>query len=366
MSRLNQFLSGIRVLDLTRHIPGPLATLLMADMGAEILKIEPPGGDEMRTLGPKNTEGCSIYFDALNAGKSARRMDLKNPAQRAAFLDLVKSHDVLIESFRPGVMARLGLGYDVLQQTNPGLVYCAMNGYGAEGPLAEAAGHDNNYLALAGILHRNGEGNPVVPDPPMSDSAGALMAIIAILGALNARGRDGKGCAIDLALADAAMPLQTYQLAALGRAGIVPQPGDYYLNGGAAYYQTYATADGRHVALGAVERKFWEAFCRAADHPEWILRQDEPMPQTALKAEVAAFFAERTLDHTLAQFASADCCLTPILDLRAAAESPRVRQRGLLPRGSAGDYQALFPALVDGEPPQPRAPLVDLDEAAKS
>jgi crotonobetainyl-CoA:carnitine CoA-transferase CaiB-like acyl-CoA transferase len=362
MSRISQFLAGVRVLDLTRHIPGPLATLLMADMGAEILKIEPPGGDEMRTLGPKDKDGRSIYFEALNAGKSTRRMDMKDAAQRAEFLDLVKTHDVLIESFRPGVMARLGLGYEALKTVNPSLIYCSMNGYGAAGPLAKSAGHDNNYLALAGILHRNGGGKPTFFDPPISDSAGSLMAIIAILGALNARARDGKGCEIDLALADAAMPLQTYQLAALGRAGIVPQPTDYYLNGGAAYYQTYATADGYHVALGAVEPKFWEAFCRGAERPDWIQRQNDPMPQIALRAELAKYFAELTLDEAMTRFGPEDCCLTPVLDLSMAAESPHFRQRGLLRRAPAGDYQALFPALVDGEPPKLRDKLVDLDE----
>src|SRR5581483_6394302 len=151
-------------------------------------------------------------------------------------------------------------------------------------------------------------------------------------------------------------------LAALGRAGIVPQPADYYLNGGAAYYQTYATADGRHLALGAVEPKFWEAFCRGAERPDWIQRQNEPMPQTALKGELAAYFAKLTLDEAVARFHTEDCCLTPVLDLALAAESPHFRQRGLLPRGSAGDYQALFPALVDGESPKVRAPLVELDE----
>ncbi|HLG88505.1 MAG TPA: CoA transferase [Alphaproteobacteria bacterium] len=362
MARISQFLAGIRVLDLTRHIPGPLATLLMADMGAEILKIEPPGGDEMRTLGPKDKEGRSIYFEALNDGKSTRRMDLKDAAQRAEFLELVKAHDVLIESFRPDVMGRLGLGYDTLKAVNPGLVYCSMNGYGYGGPLAKSAGHDNNYLALAGILHRNGEGKPAFFDPPISDSAGSLMAIIAILGALNARARDGKGCEIDLALADAAMPLQAYQLAALGRAGIVPQPADYYLNGGAAYYQIYPTADGYHLALGAVEAKFWEAFCRGAERPDWIERQNDPMPQSSLKAELAAYFGALTLDEAMARFWPEDCCLTPVLDLALAAESPHFRERGLLPRGPSGDYQALFPALVDGEPPKARAPLVELDE----
>jgi hypothetical protein len=176
MSRANQWLHGIRVLDLSRYIPGPLATMLLADLGAEVLKIEAPDGDEMQHLGPRDAAGKPIFYSSLNAGKTVRRMNLKNEAERAEFLRLVESADVLLESFRPGVMAKLGIGYDKLRSINPRLVYCALSGYGANGPLAREAGHDANYLALAGVLYRNGAPAPNYFDPPVCDNVGAQLA----------------------------------------------------------------------------------------------------------------------------------------------------------------------------------------------
>lgn len=353
MSRLGRFLYGIRVLDLSRHLPGPLVTLLLADMGADVVKIEPPVGDELRSLGPKGSSGHSVYFDAVNAGKTTRRMDLRDAAAREEFLDYVRQSDVLLESFRPGVTARLGAGYETLKTINPKLVYCSLNGFGAAGPLAHMPAHDINYLALAGALGHNANAF----DPPVADCAGALFAAIAILGALHARAADGKGCHIDIALGDAVMPLQLFQLAELALTGVSPRPRSGLLNGGAACYRVYETVDGRRVSLGALEPKFWRAFCAAATRPEWDARHNDPLPQEALTAEVAAMFGALTQAQCNERFASADCCYAPVLDLAEAIESPYIRSRGIVHRTAGGTLQALFPAFVDGEPPPSRSEL---------
>ncbi len=357
ISRLREFARGVRVLDLSAFLPGPLASLLLADMGAEVLKIEPPSGDTMTQLGPRDARNRPVFYEAVNAGKSVRRMDLKIPAIRAEFLDLVADYDVLIEGFRPGVMQRLGLGPSVLRERNPGLIVCSLSGYGASGPMAQAAGHDANYLANSGVLHRNGRESPMFYDPPIADLSGSLFGVIAILGALRARETDGKGCDIDIGLADAPMPLQLFQIAEHGANGTVPRPRETYLNGGAAYYQVYATSDGRHIAVGAIEPKFWAAFCAAAGHPQWIARQPETLPQTALIADVAASIAAMTLDDCMTRFAGGDCCTSAVLDLGEAIASPHHRHRMLVRAAPDGALQALFPARIDGMAPQSRAAL---------
>ena len=348
MSRLASFAAGVQVLDLSRHLPGPLATLLLADMGAVVTKIEPPAGDEMRLIGP-------AAFQALNAGKTTRRLDLKSDDGRAAFLDLATNADILLESFRPGTMERLGLGYDTLRERNPGLIYCGLSGYGRTGPFVDRAGHDLTYLAQTGAL--DATGHPSVPYPPPADINGALFATIAILGALNARHRDGKGCLLDLALADAPLPTLLLSLAELGAAGDRLGGAEGVLGGGAAYNAVYRTADNGRVALAAIEPKFWAAFCNAAGRPDWLDRQSDPLPQDLLQAELAAMFGELDLADAVARFAPADCCFAAVSPFDQAAAQRQAAQRGLLAPGADGMLQALFPALVDGAPPAPRPPL---------
>jgi crotonobetainyl-CoA:carnitine CoA-transferase CaiB-like acyl-CoA transferase len=357
------FLDGVRILDLSQYIPGPLATLFLADMGAEVLKIEPPAGDEMRTLGPRDALGRPIFYNSLNAGKTIRRLNLKDDAGRAAFLELVRSADVVVEGFRPGVIDRLGIGYEVLKSINAGIILCSISGYGAGSSYAGKAGHDANYLALAGMLDRNGTDGPIFFDPPVSDVSGSLFAAVAILGALHGRRRTGKGCAIDLALADTAMPLQMIQIAAYGANGTVPGRGETYLNGGAAYYQVYLTGDGRHVVLGAIEPKFWQAFCHAANRPDWVARQADTLPQRALRDEVADFFSALSRAEIEARFQDVDCCLSVVNDLGAAMTDVHTAERKLVRENADGDLQALFPAWIDGAPPSPRQPPSRADDA---
>ncbi len=361
-SRLNSFLEGVRILDLSLFLPGPLTTLLLADMGADVVKIEPPDGDGMMFLGPRDDQGRGIFYNAVNAGKSVRRLDLKSERGRTELLRLATQADVLLEGFRPGVMQRLGIGYEAVRTSNPAIVYCSLSGFGASGSLATTAAHDANFLALSGALYRNGTDRPVYYDPPVVDSAGSLFAMSAILAALHASRRDGKGCLIDLALADAVMPLQLFEIAAYARTGRRVGPGATYLNGGAAYYQVYRTRDGRHVVLGAVEEKFWKNFCTAAGRPDWAARQSEALPQERLMADVAGLLGALTLAECLARFDKADCCLAPVLDMAEALDSPHYRERGLVRNDGGGNLQALFPALVNGLPPDTRPPQRCLDD----
>ncbi len=263
---------------------------------------------------------------------------------------------MLIESFRPDVMPRLGLASQTLRARNPRLIYASLSGYGRDGPLAAAAGHDANYLAYAGVLAGNG-GAPESSlfYPPIADCLGSLFGLATILGALYARERDGHGCDIDIALADVIMPLQVFSLAELGATGKQPQRGADMLNGGWACYRIYGTRDGGEMALGAVEPKFWRAFCERANRSDWISRQSDPLPQHELIRDVGAFFASITLAECVEQFATADCCLAPLLDLREAVAHPHHVTRGLVTRAEQLDiFEAVFPAVVDGERPRRR------------
>jgi crotonobetainyl-CoA:carnitine CoA-transferase CaiB-like acyl-CoA transferase len=362
MTRLSKFAEGLNVLDLSLFLPGPLAGLLLADMGANVLKIEPPSGDPMAGLGPRDQKGGAAFYESVNAGKTVQRADLKDADVQRAFVEMVRTADILIEGFRPGVMKRLGLDFKAMSEINPRLIYCSLSGWGEGGPNEQLAGHDGNYLAAAGIIHRNGGDRPCVYDPPIADATASLFAVIAILGAVNARRIDGKGCHIDLALADVAMPLQLFQIAGLGATGTVPQTANSYLNGGAAFYQVYGTKDGRHVMLGAVEAKFWRSFCLAAGHKEWVDRQGEPMPQNGLIDEVAAFIRTLTIEECISLFVPADCCLTPVLDLGEAIGSPHHASRGIVRRTNDGDLQALFPVRIDQISPLSRPRLVRIAE----
>lgn len=358
-SPLPSFLSGVRVLDLSRHLPGPLATLYLSDMGAEVLKVEPPNGDDIRALGPRDAEGAPVFYDTINSGKSSLRLDLRTAADRERLLALAGQADVVVESFRPGVLERLGVGYDTLRTANPALVFCSLSGFGSTGPHARRAGHDNVYLALAGVLDRNGDpdGYRHFYEPPVADCSASLTAVIAILGALRRRERSGLGCRLEVALADAVMPLQMLQVAEMEAAGVPARARGGLYNGGTAYYQAYRTRDGRNIVLGAVEPKFWATFCEAAGRPEWIGRQSEPAPQTRLIGELRDYFAALSWQEARERFESIDCCFAPVLELQEALDSEQVRARGLARKAADGRTQLLFPVLVDGRPPPLRTPV---------
>jgi alpha-methylacyl-CoA racemase len=354
MSRLGGFLHGVTVIDLSRHLPGPLATLLLAELGARVIKVEPPAGDELRFVLAESGEP-SVYFRALSAGKELLTMDLKSQAGRTEFESLILAGDVLVDSFRPDTMARLGFAPERMRALNPGLIYCSMSGFGHNGPFRDRAAHDINYLALSGALDAitpPGE-RPGVPWPPPADISAGLMATIAILAALHGRKADAKGCVLDLALADTVWPQLIFSLADLAQ-GESKSGARALLGGEAACYGVYKVRDG-WVTLGALEPKFWERFCTAAGRADWTGRHQEPMPQTALQGELQELFAAMTLDEACQRFEPADCCFAPVVEFAQGVRSAHAQARGLLRPDMAGLIHALFPVRVDDEPPAMRS-----------
>ncbi|MFQ5775034.1 MAG: CaiB/BaiF CoA transferase family protein [Kiloniellaceae bacterium] len=356
-------LEGFRVLDLSQYLPGPYGAQILADLGAEVVKIEPPAGDPMRAISPREADGVSAFYKLINAGKTVVRLDLKSAADRAAFETLVRRADALVESFRPGALARLGLGAQTLQALNPRLVHCALSGFGQTGPYARRAGHDINYMAHAGGLAESGTPErPVVAYPPTADFAGGMQAALTVLAALLRRERGGRGAVIDVSLAETVLAWQGIALTAALHAGGGPARAASLLNGGAACYQVYETADGRFVTLGALEDKFWANFCRSVGRVDWIARQGEPLPQSALIAEVAALIRGRTLAAWAHHLKDVDCCFQPVLEPHEVPDDAQVRARGLVRRAEGPDprFEVLFPAFFDGRPPRPRPPVREL------
>ncbi|MBB4662708.1 CaiB/BaiF CoA transferase family protein [Conexibacter arvalis] len=331
-------LAGLRVLDLSRLLPGPFCSLLLADLGAEVLKVEDTGMGDYVRWSPPYVEGVeesarSALFLALNRNKRSIRVDLKSEAGREVLLRLVRDSDVLLESFRPGVLDRLGVGYDRLRQENPALVYCAISGYGQDGPYRDRAGHDMNYLGLNGLLALTGEagGPPVQASAQIADvGGGALMAAVGILAALRERERSGEGQAVDISMTDGALSWLAMVAAQQlnDPAGAPLRRGRLPLSGGLLCYRPYACADG-WVTLGALEPKFWQAWCRGVGREDLIERQFEG-PGSDAHAEVERIFAARTRAEWEAFAAAHDCCLEPLLELEEALDSELVRAREMV------------------------------------
>ena len=330
-------LDGVRVLDLSRLLPGGFCSLLLADYGADVLKVEDTGaGDYIRWAAPL-VEGAapsaaSALFLALNRNKRSIRIDLKTHAGREVLLALARSHDVVLESFRPGALDRLGVGYEALRAANPRVVLCSITGYGQDGPLRDRAGHDLNYLAVTGMLGLGGGGPdepPVQPAAQIADlGGGALMAAFGILAALRERDRSGEGQHVDVAMADGALAWLALPAAGALAGAAVPERGRDVLAGGIVCYRPYACADG-WVALGALEPRFWAAFCRGVDREDLVERQFA-VPGSAAHAELAAIFAARTRREWEAFSREVECCLEPVLDLDEALESEHVAARELV------------------------------------
>lgn len=349
-------LQGFRVLDLSQYLPGPYAGQMLADLGAEVVKVEPPGGDPMRAVGMADTDGVSTYYKQLNAGKTVLRLDLKSESGRTGLEQLVAKADVLLESYRPGVLGRLGFGRESLAALNPTLIHCALSGYGQTGPYAQKAGHDINYMAWGGGLVTSGtEERPVMAHPPTADYASAIQAALAIVSALLRRVRTGEGVFIDVSLAETVLAWQVGQVTA-ARHGRPMFRGRDLLNGGAACYQIYETADGRFVTLGALEPHFWRAFCETVDEPAWIDRQYDPLPQAELIAAVRTLFRDRTLSEWQSILGPVDCCWQPVLEPQELLADPHARARGLL-RQDGHLVEVLLPVLFDGREPKTREDL---------
>jgi len=329
-------LAGVRVLDLSRLLPGGFCSLMLADFGADVVKVEDTGmGDYVRWAAPPvegvEPSAASALFLSLNRNKRSIRIDLKTEAGREVLLRLARDADVLLESFRPGVLDRLGVGYERLREANPGLVYCAITGYGQDGPYRDRAGHDMNYLGLVGLLGLSGEaaGPPVQAAGQIADiGGGALMAAFGILAALRERDSSGEGQLVDVSMADGALSWLAMVAAEYFASGRPPRRGAQPLAGALLCYRPYACADG-HVTLGALEPKFWQAWCRGVGREDLVERQFDP-PGSDAHSEVEAVFAARTRDEWTAFAAEHDCCLEPVLGLDEALDSELVRAREMV------------------------------------
>ena len=361
------FLTGLRILDLSQYIPGPYGSLILADLGAEVIKVEPPGGEPMRAIGPRDEDGVSIWYRMVNGGKTVVEIDLKSDAGKRALRTLVAHADALLESYRPGVLDRLGFGHEALHAMNPQIVSCSLSGWGLAGPYRLRGGHDINYMALTGGLERSGvPERPVVSFPPTADFASGMQAALSIMGGLigrsrgdSGRGEIGQGATIDVSIAETVLPWQIWALNGLFHEDWNVARAAQFPNGGAAFYNIYETGDGRFVTLGALEDKFWRNFCTACDRPAWIERQWEPRPQEALIGEVAAFVKARTLDAMNRLMEGIDCCYEPVHRLEEMPDHPQIEARQMLRRhdGPPPAYEILFPGWIDGKPPPPRPPV---------
>jgi alpha-methylacyl-CoA racemase len=368
-------LADVKILDLTRLLPGDFCTLLLADLGADVIKVEdtgpgdyvrwaPPyyGTDEQTPLGTR-----SALYLGLNRNKRSIRLDLKQEGGRQVLLKLAESADVLVESFRPGVLDKLGVGYDVLRQANPALVYCPITGYGQDGPNRDRAGHDMNYLGLNGILGLTGEagGPPIQSGAQIADlGGGGLMAAVGILAALHDARRSGEGQVVDVSMTDGSLAWLVMEAARYFASGEVPRRGEVMLSGGIICYRPYEAADG-WVTLGALEPKFWQAFCRGVDREDLIQHQFEP-PGSEPHREVAEIISSRRRDEWRSFNDEHDAMIEPVLDLDEALESQLVREREMVvsyEQPELGEVRQLgFPIKLSRTPASIERPAPALGE----
>lgn len=337
----NAPLQGLRVIDLTRLLPGPFATLHLCRLGAEVIKVEDPGAGDyaremLRSAAQAQAGEPGTFFTLLNEGKQFRRLDLTDAAQRKALLDLAATADLMVEGFRPGVMQRLGLGWDTLHEANPRMVLCSISGYGQSGPYALRAGHDINYIGYAGVLEQiaGRDGALALPNFQIGDLFGGTQAaLVAILAALFEAARTGAGRHVDVSMTHAVHEHNLLARVSVANTGCAPAPGRDLLTGGVPCYAPYRTRDARWMAVGALELKFWQRFCTCVGRPDWAARHwslgqavggDDAM---ALRAELDALFAGRTQAEWVALLDDADCCVTPVLPMQEAMAHPLFKGR---------------------------------------
>jgi crotonobetainyl-CoA:carnitine CoA-transferase CaiB-like acyl-CoA transferase len=356
-------LSGVHVLDLSRLLPGPFASLVLADLGADVVRIEDPhGGDWARWMPPLAGEQ-SGYFHALNRNKRSIVLDVRRPEGAAAFRRLVRRADVVLESNRPGVLDRLGIGWEVLRAENPRIVLCSISGYGQDGPWRQRAGHDVDYCAIAGVLAVNGPAErPVPPGVQVADVAGGSWpAVAGILAALVRRAATGEGGRVDVSMTEGALALLAMQLGAADARGTPLAREREMLNGGSACYGVYRTKDGRFVALGALEPKFFGGFCAAIGRPDLAERQLDDGGRGP-REELEALFASRTRDEWEAFGNEHDVCVAPVLEGDEPRRHPQlVARRAFVDVETPWEGKAIpgvrTPVRLDrAEPPMRAAP----------
>jgi len=319
-------LHGVRVLDLTRLLPGPVCTQHLADLGADVIKVEDTGAGD---YAPPALRAL------VNRNKRGLQLDLKQPEGAEAFLLLARSADVVVEGFRPGAMARLGLGYDAVASVNPRIVYCSVTGYGQSGPYRDRPGHDLNYCGHAGVADQIGvdADTLALSNVPIADlMGGALTAAMGILAALFDAARSGRGRHVDIAMADGALAHAVMPLATLAARGNTRRAGADTLTGGLACYALYRTADARFLAVGALERKFWDTLCDVIERADLkpLHRAGDTGTEARVRAELAAIFGALPLSHWEARFERADCCVSPVHTLEEALADPHFRARGMV------------------------------------
>ena len=338
-------LSGLRVLDFTALLPGPFATMVLADLGADVVRIESPTRPDMVRFLPPFDGDVSAWHGVLNRNKRSLALDLKRPEADAAVRRLVAEggYDIVIEQFRPGVMDRLGIGYEALRTVNPAVIYCALTGYGQTGPLRDRAGHDINYLALSGALSesgRAGDGPPPLGIQVADIGGGAMGALVGLLAAVIHRAATGRGQFVDVSMFDLMVAWQAHLVSHTLVAGETPTPEGMALNGGRAY-DLYQTQDGRWLSVGSLEPKFWQGFCAAIGRPDLIAAglSLDPAAVAAAKAAVRQSIAARPLAEWVAVFAPLDVCVEPVLTVPEMLAGPQVAARGLVvdvPRPGGG------------------------------
>jgi crotonobetainyl-CoA:carnitine CoA-transferase CaiB-like acyl-CoA transferase len=327
-------LEGIRVLDLTRLLPGPYTTLMLADFGADVIKIEDPKLGDYARWGEPRVADYSAMFHSLNRNKRSMTLDLKTDEGKEILIDLVKTADVLVESFRPGVMDRLGLGYDTLKNTNSKLIYCAITSFGQTGPYRNVPGHDINFLSYSGLLDLQGEseGRPISSSVQIGDiGGGSLMATIGILVSILDARKTGKGQFVDISMLDGAVSWMQTFLPDYLATNQAPKRGELVLNGGKACYEIYETSDNRYLSVGALEFKFWKNFCSVIGKEEFIARLDAPVEeQKLMKMEIGTVIRKKTLEDWMRLFHNVDACVTPVLTVEEMVENPQIQHRQMI------------------------------------
>lgn len=327
-------LESIRMLDLTRLLPGPYCTLMFADFGAEVIKVEDPyNGDYARGYEP-NLDEDSTFFHSLNRNKKSVCLDLKTEEGKNYFLELVKQADVVVESYRPGVMERLGLDYEQLKKVNDRLIYCAITGYGQTGPYRNRPGHDVNYISYAGLLNLTGEkeGKPIIPSAQIADiGGGALPAAVGILLALLEREKSGTGQFVDISMLDGVVSWMQLLLPAFFKEEEEPKRGEQMLNGGLACYEVYQAKDGKWLSVGALEPKFWKNFCEAIGREDLISHINSPPEvQEKLKSQISGIVLTKTSSEWMKVFREVEACVTPLLTFEEMIKDPQITAREMI------------------------------------
>ncbi|MDQ1002186.1 alpha-methylacyl-CoA racemase [Neobacillus niacini] len=323
-------LKGIKVIDFSQNVPGPYATLRLANLEAEVIKIEPKTGESAR-FSRDNPKEESNLFKSMNRGKKSIALDLKNIEDQNLARDLIKKADVLIESFRPGVLSKLGLGYPEVSQINSKIIYCSLSGYGQNGPLHQFGSHDLNYMALSGVLSQltDKDNRPVHPSITLADLIGGIAASESIVAALFQREKTGKGCYLDVSILDVMISMMSIHSLIESVTG--EESGLRVLNKNVICYYLYETSDGRFISFGALESKFWKNFCYAAGKPEWLSAQfTPPNPDNPIFLEIQGLFKSKSYADWVAFSQEVDCCMAPVVKTSEIHQQPYVKERKLL------------------------------------